>query len=98
MAVKLEAAVSNRRKNRLACNHSNEAVSPDNEAKHAPKKLTEHIDDTCAEETEDLQELCTAFREIFLNINLASSVDGDLEKSFQLLNHARGLALELINR
>ncbi|KAL1822754.1 hypothetical protein ACET3Z_009532 [Daucus carota] len=98
MAVKLEAAVSNRRKNRLACNHSNEAVSPDNEAKHAPKKLTEHIDDTCAEETEDLQELCTAFREIFLNINLASSADDDLEKSFQLLNHARGLALELINR
>uniref|UniRef100_A0A166A0D6 DNA mismatch repair protein MSH3 n=1 Tax=Daucus carota subsp. sativus TaxID=79200 RepID=A0A166A0D6_DAUCS len=98
MAVKLEAAVSNRRKNRLACNHSNESASPDNEAKHAPKRLTEHIEDTCAEETEDLEELCTVFREIFLNINLASSVDGDLEKCFQLLNHARGLALELINR
>lgn len=98
MAAKLEAAVSNRRKNRLACNHFKEPFSLDNKAEHAPKKFMKLNGDTCAEETEDLKELCTAYKEIFLNIKLATSVDDDLEKSFQLLNQARHLALELTNR
>ncbi|KAL8126117.1 hypothetical protein AgCh_013416 [Apium graveolens] len=97
MAAKLEAAVSNRRKSRLACNHSKEPFTSDSKAEHAPKKFMKINGDTCAEETEDLKELRTAYKEIFLNIKLATSVD-DLEKSFQLLNHARCLALELTNR
>lgn len=98
MAAKLEAAVSNRRKSRLACIHSKELLSSDNKAEHAPKKFMKLNSETCAEETKDLKELCTAYKEIFLNIKLATSVDDDLEKSFQLLNHARRLALELTSR
>lgn len=97
MAAKLEAAVSNRRKSRLACNHLKDSFSTDNKAEHGPNKFMKLNGDTCAEETEDPKELCTAYKEIFLNIKLATSVD-DFEKSFQLLNHARRLALELTNR
>lgn len=98
MAAKLEAAVSNRGKNRLTQNCSKETVMPDNEAEQAHKNFMRHLNYTCAGDTEDLRELCEAYREVFLNINLAILGDGDLEKSFQFLKHAKSLALELINR
>lgn len=98
MAAKLEAAVNNRGKNRLTQNCSKETVMPDNEAERAQKNFMRHLNYTCAGETEDLRELCKAYREVFWNINLAILGDGDLEKRFQFLKHAKSLALELINR
>ncbi|GJU69297.1 zinc finger, CCHC-type containing protein [Tanacetum coccineum] len=77
MAMKLEEAVRNRRKNRLAQTISQEAGRNDEIGG-----------------AEALKE----FKDIFSNLNLAFSDDDDPAKSFQCIQHARNLALELINR
>ncbi|GKA54435.1 DNA mismatch repair protein MSH3 isoform X1 [Tanacetum coccineum] len=76
MAMKLEEAVRNRRKNRLAQTISQE-MGRNDEIGGA----------------EALKE----FKDIFSNLNLAFSEDDDPAKSFQCIQHARNLALELIN-
>nr|GEU75635.1 DNA mismatch repair protein MSH3 isoform X1 [Tanacetum cinerariifolium] len=77
MAMKLEEAVRNRRKNRLAQTISQETGR--NDEIGGAEALNE-------------------FKDIFSNLNLAFSEDVDPAKSFQCIQHARNLALELINR
>lgn len=95
MATKLEAAVSNRARNRLGHKCLEEA-GPNNEAQAQdnPKKP---FDSICAGGSTDLEELTNAYREVFSNLNLAYLEDDDPAKSFLSLMHARNLALDLIN-
>ncbi|XP_059629291.1 DNA mismatch repair protein MSH3 isoform X2 [Cornus florida] len=85
MASKLEAAVSNREKDRLALKSIKETLVVNQESAQAGREI------------EDLEELTDAYREFFSSLNSALG-DDDLAKSWQLLKHARSIGMELINR
>lgn len=98
MAAKLEAAVSNREKNRLQLKCSKETV-PNSEAEEAQENVSTPLYHPGDGGIEGLEELANNYTNVFSNLNLALlEDDDDMEKNFQFFMHAKSLAVELINR
>ena len=104
MATGLEAAVCNRERERLVMkcateselNLSDKAKAREDEERE--ESILNPVDSLDTGKIESLRVFCDAWREFFPYLNLAVSGESDDAERFQILNLAKRLALELINR
>ncbi|KAK2973087.1 hypothetical protein RJ640_023017 [Escallonia rubra] len=91
MATKLEAAVSNREKNRSR-QKSLKGTVPENRGEMVQEDVLRTLDCTSAEGVEGLEKLINTVREVFSKQNIALLGDDDLAERIQILKHARRTA------
>ncbi|XP_027103815.1 DNA mismatch repair protein MSH3 isoform X1 [Coffea arabica] len=104
MATRLEAAVCNRERERLVMkcateselNLSDKAKAREDEERE--ESILNPVDSLGTGKIESLRVFCDAWREFFPYLNLAVSGESDDAERLQILNLAKRLALELINR